>query len=148
MGITVLSPGHLVQQVVQQYLSERQALEAQMISSSQEGENPLISSNTEGDIALDNGGEGSEKAGISPVGNGAANDGENPLVKEGTEGAEDGDVTATTSGMNNDGAGGNAHEGKKGEQEGAESITEDLPPYFSEVRVYDLLLAPLLHVGI
>ena len=144
MGITVLSPSHLVQQVVQQYLSERQALEAQMISSSQEGENPLISSNTEGDIALDNGGEGSEKAdeaGINPVGNGAANDGENPLVKEGTEGAEDGEVTATTSGMNNDGAGGNAHEGKKGEQEGAESITEDLPPYFSEV--YDLLLAPL-----
>ena len=119
---------------VQQYLSEKVVLEAQLMNVSQDGENPLISSNNEGDARLDVSDEansiGSLDGAVSV--NSEDNEGENPVTEE------DNEVPLTSSVVEGE-------EGEKGEQDGAgkneeqvvtteQSAPEDLPPYFSEVH--------------
>ena len=133
LGIVVLCPSQLVQMAVQQYLSEKLVLEAQLMNVSQDGENPLISSNNEGDARLDVSDEansiGSLDGAVSV--NSEDNEGENPVT------AEDNEVPLTSSVVE-------GGEGEEGEQDGAgkteeqaatteQSASEDLPPYFSEV---------------
>ena len=123
LGIVVLCPSQLVERAVQQYLSEKTTLEAQLMTSHDE-ETPVISS---GDDQL---GEKAEGSGLVEEGdsNNGDIDGESPAIEEGDEGAE-GDKSPQTA------AEAEEEEEKEEESEEQEEQTssEDLPPYFSEV---------------
>lgn len=117
----VLCPSQLVDRAVQQYLSEKATLEAQLMTSHDE-ETPVVSS---GDDQL---GEKAEGGGLVEEGdnNNGDIDGESPAIEEGDEGAE-GNKSPQTA------AEAEEEEEKEGENEEKEERSEDLPPYFSEV---------------
>ena len=139
LGIVVLSPSQLVEQAVQQYLSEKPVLEAQLLSTSHDEDNPLINSTNEGD----DGGNEAEGSGmiddvfVDNAGSGANE--ENPAINaEGAAEPENGGIPVTTSGEEGGGEEEEEEEGEGGD--GKEMTTEesspddDLPPYFSEVQ--------------
>ena len=128
LDIVVLDPSGLVQMAVQQYLSERTVLEAQLaVNASHDGETPLVSS-------ADNQLNESSKVIISEADDGGGDgDGENPAVEMDNE--EPGNVEVSTSRVENleheeSGVSCGVKEDTSNEQQPS---LEDLPPYFSEV---------------
>ena len=138
LGIVVLCPSQLVQMAVQQYLSEKLVLEAQLMNVSQDGENPLISNNNEGGTQLDvsDGVDSSESVdGVLSV-NSGDNGEENPATEDGNEIPVTSSVVEGEEEGEQEGVG--SKEGPAGTAEQATS--EDLPPYFSEVHVTSLCM--------
>ena len=141
LGIVVLSPSQLVEQAVQQYLSEKPVLEAQLLSISLDEDNPLVGSTNDGG----NEAEGSEMIDdvfVDNGGSGGANDEENPAINtEGTAEPENGGIPVTASGDKGGGEEEEEEEEEGGEEGGGKGTTteeaspdHDLPPYFSEVQ--------------
>ena len=134
LGIVVLCPSQLVQMAVQQYLSEKLVLEAQLMNVSQDGENPLISSNNEGDTQLDVSDEANSGGSLDGAVS-VDSEGENPATEE------DNRVPRTSSVVEGGEGEEDTTENKEGQAVTTEQPTsEDLPPYLSEVYTCNTLL--------
>ena len=127
LGIVVLCPSQLVERAVQQYLTEKTSLEAQLMTSLDE-ETPVISGR---DDQLEGEGSGLSEEDI----NSGDIDGGSPVVGEGNEELEYQQTAAAVV----EGEEGEKEEREEGEEkEGTpEQIgSQELPPYFSEVSTY------------
>ena len=113
LGIVVLCPSQLVERAVQQYMSEKNALEAALISS-QDEETPVIS-------GRDNDMEEKEESSELTKGD-IDNEGESPVIEE-----ENQDKAENEEEKEDD--------GESGEDTTEQVISQQLPPYFSEVSV-------------
>ena len=131
LGIVVLDPSGLVQMAVQQYLSEKIVLEAQLaVNVSHDGETPLVSS-------ADNQLNESSKVIISEADDGGGDgDGDNPAVEMDNE--EPGNVEVSTSRVEDleheeSGVSCGVADQKEDTSNEQQPCLKDLPPYFSEV---------------
>jgi adenylate kinase family enzyme len=126
LGIVVLCPSQLVERAVQQYLTEKTSLEAQL-TTSQDEETPVISGR---DDQLE--GEGS---GLSEEDSNSGDvDGESPVVGEGNEELEYQQTAVETA---VEGEEEEKEEGEGEEKEGTSQqiSSQELPLYFSELSV-------------
>ena len=121
LGIVVLCPSQLVERAVQQYLTEKASLEAQLMTSLDE-ETPVISGR---DDQLEGEGSGLSEEDI----NSGDIDGGSPVVGGGNEKLEYQQTVVEEEKEERE-------EGEEKEGTPEQTGSQELPPYFSEVSTY------------